>query len=56
MQITNRTKQKIGKFAFAIFRTAFLIGMAYVLLFPIIVMATRALRPLYCMDTQCYNL
>lgn len=51
MQLTNRTRLKIGKIAFAIFRTAFLIGMAYVLLFPLIVMATRALRPY----TDMYN-
>lgn len=43
MQLSNRTKQKIGKSAFAVFRTLFLIGMAYVLLFPILVMITRAI-------------
>lgn len=51
MQISNKTKQHIGKIAFAVFRTAFLIGMAYVLLFPLIVMITRAIRPY----TDMYN-
>ncbi len=51
MQLSNRTKQKIGKSAFAVFRTLFLIGMAYVLLFPILVMITRAIRPY----TDMYN-
>ncbi len=51
MHISKRQKQKIGKFAFAVFRTAFLIGMAYVLLFPLIVMFTRAIRPY----TDMYN-
>lgn len=51
MRIKNTTKQRIGKFAFACFRTAFLIGMAYVLLFPLIVMITRSIRPY----TDMYN-
>ncbi len=51
MHISKRNKQRIGKIAFAIFRTAFLIGMAYVLLFPLIVMLTRAIRPY----TDMYN-
>lgn len=51
MRISNRQKQKIGKAAFAVFRAFFLIGMAYVLLFPIIVMVTRAIRPY----TDMYN-
>lgn len=49
--INVKTKQRIGKFAFAVFRTFFLIGMAYVLLFPLIVMITRAIRPY----TDMYN-
>lgn len=51
LKITNKQKQKIGNFTFAIFRTFFIIGMAYVLLFPIIVMVTRAIRPY----TDMYN-
>lgn len=49
--INVKIKQRIGKFAFAVFRTFFLIGMAYVLLFPLIVMITRAIRPY----TDMYN-
>ncbi|MBR7133181.1 MAG: carbohydrate ABC transporter permease [Clostridia bacterium] len=45
MNISVKTKQKIGKFAFGVFRAFFLIGMAYVLLFPLLVMVTRAIRP-----------
>ncbi len=45
MQISNQLKRRMGHLAFAIFRTAFLIGMAYVLLFPLFVMITRAIRP-----------
>ncbi len=51
MKISNRAKQRIGKGAFSVFRTVFLIGMAYVLLFPILVMVTRAIRPY----TDMYN-
>lgn len=51
VQLKNTTKQRIGKFAFSVFRTAFLIGMAYVLLFPLIVMITRSIRPY----TDMYN-
>ena len=45
MQISNQLKRRMGHLAFAVFRTAFLIGMAYVLLFPLFVMITRAIRP-----------
>ena len=38
-------KKHVPSVAYGIFRYAFIIGMAYVLLYPIIVMATRAVRP-----------
>ena len=44
-QLKSHTKSKLGHIAFSVFRTAFLIGMAYVLLFPLFVMVTRAIRP-----------
>ena len=51
MHLSGRQKQKIGKAAFAVFRLFFIIGMAYVLLFPLLVMITRAIRPY----TDMYN-
>ncbi len=51
MKISHKTKDRIGKISFAVFRTVFLLGMAYVLLFPLIVMITRAIRPY----TDMYN-
>ncbi len=38
-------KDRARKISFAVFRTAFIVAMSYVLLFPLIVMITRALRP-----------
>ena len=38
-------KQKVRRLFFSLFRAAFIIAMAYVLLFPLIVMITRAIRP-----------
>ncbi len=40
-----QVKTHTPKIAYAIFRYAFIIGMAYVLLYPILIMATRAIRP-----------
>ena len=50
-RLTSKQKQRLGKWMFAIFRTFFIIGMAYVLLFPLLVMVTRAIRPY----TDMYN-
>ncbi len=38
-------KRHTPHIAYSIFRYAFIIGMAYVLLYPILIMATRAIRP-----------
>lgn len=38
-------KQHVPHVLYSIFRYAFIIGMAYVLLYPILIMASRALRP-----------
>lgn len=43
--VTHRRREQLGRCAFILFRLAFLIGMAYVLLFPLLVMLSRALRP-----------
>ena len=40
-----QAKSYAPKIAYALFRYAFIIGMAYVLLYPILIMATRAIRP-----------
>lgn len=39
-------KRKLSSGIIAIFRTAFFLGMAYVLLFPLLVMLSRSLRPI----------
>lgn len=44
-------KQRLAKGGFSLFRVLFLIGMSYVLLFPLFVMLSRALRPY----TDMYN-
>lgn len=43
-------KRHVPGVMYSIFRYAFIIGMAYVLLYPILVMASRALRPIADMD------
>ena len=43
--VAHRRREQLGRCAFILFRLAFLIGMAYVLLFPLLVMLSRALRP-----------
>lgn len=40
-----RLKRKVSHTAFLIFRTVFFIGMSYVLLYPMLVMLSRAIRP-----------
>ena len=47
---TYQIKKHTPSVAYSIFRYAFIIGMAYVLLYPILVMATRAFRPISDMD------
>lgn len=41
-----KVKQHVPHILYAIFRYAFIIGMAYVLLYPILIMFTRAIRPM----------
>lgn len=45
-KLDNTDRDKVGHFIFALFRLAFFVGMAYVLLFPLMVMLSRALRPI----------
>ncbi len=51
LQATSyQLKRHVPGILYGIFRYAFIIGMAYVLLYPILIMATRAIRPMTDMD------
>ncbi len=51
LQATSyQLKRHVPHFLYSIFRYAFIIGMAYVLLYPILIMVTRAVRPMSDMD------
>lgn len=51
LQATSyQLKRHVPHFLYSIFRYAFIIGMAYVLLYPILIMFTRAIRPMTDMD------
>jgi ABC-type glycerol-3-phosphate transport system permease component len=43
--VSYQAKRHVPHILYTIFRYAFIIGMAYVLLYPILIMATRAIRP-----------
>jgi len=51
LQATSyQLKRHVPGILYGIFRYAFIIGMAYVLLYPILIMVTRAIRPMADMD------